>query len=493
MRYQLALVVGALLSGLLVTFSIVLYLSVQQFLFWQTANQLTTSATTAVSEILPKIQVEPATIASSEVISATTPITDLQALAGTLADSRTSVIVRAPDGTALVQELPSGTTIVTSESGLAPAASELTRAPGTGAGATAPSVVVGGEPRQVSVFVPLFDRQGTWIGTLQVATPAEPLDAVLARLFQYLVLGTFVTVLGGMALSVFASARMLRPLNKLVAASAAVADGDLTTRVHLPHANEIGKLGNAFDEMIARMAESWERQQRFVADAAHELRTPLTAISGSIEMLQIGAVDHQPERRQRLLDSVSQELDRMGRLVHDLLLLSQLDSHSPPVHEPFDLRPLLVNVVEQCRIVAPNHQFVLDLPDALPVLGNADQLRQVFLNLLTNAHTYTPLNGTITVVGRADRAVTVKVADTGIGIPGEDLPHVWERLYRVDRSRVRRTGGSGLGLSIVQTLVAAHNGSVDITSEVGKGTTVVVTLPRNRAFVQEAANPSGNL
>ena len=493
LRYQLAIVVGALLSGLLVTFSTVLYLSLQRFLFWQTAHQLTTNATTAVSTIFPRNQIESTIGPPSGVITTTTPITELQSLVGTLADNRTGVIFRAPDGTALLQELPFGALPVPSSSEVGPPPSRLVPAPDTSEDTVAPYVVVGSAPRQISVFLPIFDRTGTRIGTLQVATPAEPLDAVLARLFQYLVLGTFVTVLGSMVLCMFASARVLRPLNKLVQASAAVAGGDLTTRVHLSYGNEIGKVGTAFDEMVERMAESWEAQQRFLADAAHELRTPLTAISGSIEMLQIGAIDHQRERRQRLLHSVIREIDRMDRLVNDLLLLTKLDYQSLPVHDPCDLRPLLVNIVEQCRIVAPNHRFVLDLPVALPVLGNADQLHQVFLNLLTNAHTYTPPSGTITVVGRADQAVTIEIVDTGIGIPPEDLPHVWERLYRVDRARARRAGGSGLGLSIVKKLVAVHKGSVNMTSTVGSGTTVVVTLPKNHIFVQETSNASGNL
>ena len=175
------------------------------------------------------------------------------------------------------------------------------------------------------------------------------------------------------------------------------------------------------------------------------------------------------------------------------MLLTNLDARATPAHVPCDLRPLLHDVIEQARIVAPCHHFVLDVPDPLPVRGNADHLRQIFLNLVTNAHTYTPQGGTITVTGWAGKMVTVAVADTGAGIPAEDLPRVWERLYRVDRARAHGAGGFGLGLAIVHKLVATHGGEATIASEVGKGTTVTVTLPLNRAAVQTGSTASGNL
>ena len=203
--------------------------------------------------------------------------------------------------------------------------------------------------------------------------------------------------------------------------------------------------------MVAQTAESFAQQQRFVADAAHELRTPLTAIGGSIEILQLGAVDAEPEKRRRLLASIGNEVDRLGRLVNDLLMLSHLDQQPPTKHEPLDLQPLLLDLLEQARIVAPQHTFVIQLPAPLPVCGNADQLRQVFLNLLSNASTYTPAGGLITVSGQCATGITISVADTGLGIPAKDLPYVWDRLYRVDRSRARARGGFGLGLAIVQT------------------------------------------
>ena len=312
---------------------------------------------------------------------------------------------------------------------------------------------------------------------LQLATPLRPIDEFLLGFRRYLIGATLAAAAVGALLGVWAISRALRPLNALVAASDRVAGGDWNTRLDLTPDGEWGRVGRAFNLMVARIGESFAAQQRFLADAAHELRTPLTAIGGSIELLQMGAVAQQPDRQRRVLESAGHEIDRLGRLVNNLLLLQTLDRPGSAAHATLDLRPLILDVVAQVELAAPDHVFRTLLPLPLPMCGDSDQLRQVLLNLLTNAYTYTPAGGTITVSGHLDGGVCVAVSDTGIGIAPEDVPRVGERLYRVDRARARGTGGFGLGLAIVNSIVAAHDGSVAIHSMPGHGTTVTIRFP----------------
>jgi signal transduction histidine kinase len=180
----------------------------------------------------------------------------------------------------------------------------------------------------------------------------------------------------------------------------------------------------------------------------------------------------------RLLSGVEAELDRMGRLVNDLLTLSSLDERSPAAMSAIDLAPVLRDVVRRARILAPDHAIVARLDEAVRVHGNRDQLERVATNLLDNAVKYTPAGGRIEVEAqRAGDEVRVTVSDTGRGIPPDDLPRIFDRFYRADRARSRQEGGTGLGLAIVQAIVHAHGGQVEAESVVGAGTTIRVTLP----------------
>ncbi|MBA3947162.1 MAG: HAMP domain-containing protein [Herpetosiphonaceae bacterium] len=492
LRYQLALVVGLAITALLATFSGVLYVALRAFLFTQRQQQLQTAMLTATNAVFGPAPPLPHHVVSVPPDAAL--LRRFRDLADTLTEPRISAIIFAPDGSLLVRGQTTGRgTAAGSKLPPPPPRPLIKQITQVVASDKSPFYTgSGGSQRQRAMLMPLYDQRGNIVAVAQVATSIQASDALLARLVNYLLRGTLVSAVAGMALSALATNQVLRPLSRIVVASDRVAKGDFAIRLNLPPGNEISQLGAAFDEMVAQTAESFAQQQRFVADAAHELRTPLTAIGGSIEMLQLGVVDTEPEKRRRLLASIGNEVDRLGRLVNDLLMLSHLDQQPPTKHEPLDLQPLLLDLLEQAHIVAPQHAFVAQLPDPLPVCGNADQLRQVFLNLLTNASTYTPVGGVITVSGQAATAITIRVADTGIGIPAQELPHVWDRLYRVDRSRSRARGGFGLGLAIVQTIVLAHHGQVAIASTPGAGTTVTVSLPRIAAIPQQADQSSGN-
>jgi signal transduction histidine kinase len=240
----------------------------------------------------------------------------------------------------------------------------------------------------------------------------------------------------------------------------------------------VGELAAAFDQMVERLEAAFAAQRQLVSDAAHELRTPLNGLAGTLEIVQVGLARGDLDGARRLLGSVEGELDRLGRLVNDLLTLSSLDERSPAPMAPVELVPVLRDVVRRARIVAPDHEIVARLDQPATVLGNRDQLERVFTNLLDNAVKYTPSPGHVEVALRlVDGQAVVTVADSGRGIPPDELPHIFDRFYRADRARARQHGGAGLGLAIVQAIVSAHGGQIAAESTPGAGTTIRVCLP----------------
>jgi two-component system OmpR family sensor kinase len=243
----------------------------------------------------------------------------------------------------------------------------------------------------------------------------------------------------------------------------------------------LGRIESAFaataaSEESARHSE--EKMRRFVADAGHELRTPLTTIRGFAELYRQGASTDTG----MLMERIEREARRMGLLVEDLLMLARLDEQRPLDRSPVDLLAVAADAVHNARAVAPERTVTLDIidgPGTPEVLGDDARLRQVLSNLVTNALTHTPPDADVTVrVGTADTDAVLEVADTGPGLDPDDRERVFERFYRADASRTRASGGSGLGLSIVAALVAAHGGKVEVESEQGIGSTFRVRIPR---------------
>jgi two-component system phosphate regulon sensor histidine kinase PhoR len=218
----------------------------------------------------------------------------------------------------------------------------------------------------------------------------------------------------------------------------------------------------------------------FVANVSHELRTPLTAMKGYLETLLDGALD-EPAHARRFLDTAHRHADRLGRLVDDLLQLSDVESGRAILRpEPVELREVAATVAAMFEGEAARKALVVanDVPARSFAVADRDRLIQILVNLVDNAVKYTPEGGRVTITAaRAGDAVELTVADTGIGIPSTDLPRISERFYRVDKARSRELGGTGLGLAIVKHLVQSHGGALRIQSELGKGTTVRVTLP----------------
>jgi two-component system phosphate regulon sensor histidine kinase PhoR len=222
-------------------------------------------------------------------------------------------------------------------------------------------------------------------------------------------------------------------------------------------------------------------RKEFVANVSHELRTPLTAIKGFAETLRDGAMAD-PQRGPQFLATIERHADQLTNLVNDLLELSRLEGlPGLPGVVSVDVGAIVRKAADLLRPAAERERQTLAVevaPDLPPLNGNPDYLERAVVNLLDNAVKYTPEGGTITVAATADDArVMVAVTDTGIGIPAADLPRIFERFYRVDRSRSRDMGGTGLGLSIVKHIAQAHGGSVTVTSTPGRGSSFILNLP----------------
>lgn len=256
-----------------------------------------------------------------------------------------------------------------------------------------------------------------------------------------------------------------------------------TFRVHLaPLKNASGPVGVvAVLRDITEIKELEQMRTDFVANVSHELRTPLTSIKGFVETLLDGAIEDKTVAR-HFLDIINDESDRLSRLINDILTLSRLEEKDAGVNKaPVEMAKVINNIVSilHSRIKEKNLDLRTDIADNLPVIqADQDMMGQLFINLLDNAIKYTPSGGRIRVeVQPAQQGIKVTVSDTGIGIPGKSLPRLFERFYRVDKARSREMGGTGLGLAIVKHILEQHGGSIEVQSELGRGTAFTFYLP----------------
>jgi two-component system, OmpR family, sensor kinase len=343
------------------------------------------------------------------------------------------------------------------------------------------------------ILIPLrgLGSTGTVGGVLQLSTRLDLVDQVLARQQLLIVGGALITLilgtLGGLALTGSA----LAPLQWMITTCRRIAEGDLSQRVNLPHRrDEIGQLASSFDEMVERLEETFAAQRQFIGDASHELRTPLTALAGSLDVLLL-APEGDPQLMHRMLTGMRRELQRLTRLVNDLLTLNRLDAHQGFRLQTLDLAALAGEVVEQIKPIAGARRIHVETAGDTRVQGDADRLKQVMVNLLDNAIRFTDAErGVIRVsVHQAEKDVRLTVSDNGSGIPLETQPHLFERFFRVDKARARASGGSGLGLTIVKAIVEAHGGAMGaIKSAPGQGSAFELSLPRDRT----SAKPGGD-
>ena len=311
--------------------------------------------------------------------------------------------------------------------------------------------------------------------------PAEVLESTGPSLSLLLVLSGLLGVGVAMILTFFVSHRILSRVQSLTRAARLAARRDFSVRAEVNSRDEVGELARTFNSMVEELSRSEELRRNLVADVAHELRTPVTNIRGYVEGISDGVMEPDSET----LDSIQGEVVLLTRLIEDLQDLALAESGQMQLSlRTCDLSGLIRDAAAAVQPRAQAKEIALTFEESpeLTIQADPQRIGQVLRNLLVNAVTHTPNNGEIRVsAGQHNGHVQLSVKDNGTGIPEDDLPYIFERFYRVDKSRSRSTGGVGLGLTIAKRLIEAHDGQIEVLSEAGKGSEFLVTLPRYEA------------
>jgi heavy metal sensor kinase len=325
--------------------------------------------------------------------------------------------------------------------------------------------------------------EGRLDGILQVGASMEGTQEIVHATFYLFIFGGPITILLAGIIGWFLAGKTLKPVDKITQLARKIGAENLNERLKAPGPrDEIGRLAETFNEMIARLERSFRQMKQFTADASHELKTPLTIMKGEIEVSL--KTEKSIEGLRAVLLSTLEETDRMSYIVKNLLDLARADT---------DEMPLLLKEVRLDQIISERFENSLKLAmdkglelriaknTPVTVSGDPVALGQLIFNLINNAVKYTENGGRVELSLDTDKdSAIIKVADTGIGISKEDIPYILDRFYRVDKARTGGAGGAGLGLSICKGIVDAHGGRMEIESELGKGTTFIVYLPLAR-------------
>ncbi len=334
--------------------------------------------------------------------------------------------------------------------------------------------------------VETIQNGGSILGTLYLSpdvlsqTGAGSIKSLSGAINLFLLLGGVLALVAALIITLFLSRRLSAPIHALTLATRRIGAGDFTAKVNPAGNDEVGELVTNFNSMASELSQAEERRRNLIADVAHELRTPVSDIRSYLEAIHDGLM--QPT--QSNLDSIYEDIILLSRLINDLQLLALADAGELNlVYQPDNIARVINGAVVSVLPRANNKgvSLKLDLTDQLPVAEiDSQRIGQVLNNLLDNAIRHTPNGGEIIVAAQEHNGyVEVSVSDNGEGIPAEDLPHIFERFYRVDKSRAKATGGNGLGLTIAKRLVEAHGGEITVQSEVGRGTSFTFTIPKH--------------
>ncbi|ATP41764.1 two-component sensor histidine kinase [Solibacillus sp. R5-41] len=334
------------------------------------------------------------------------------------------------------------------------------------------------ERQIISVILPFTD-QNRLEGIIYLYYPLAKISELAKEEVVLLITGAVMFLLVATFFVYQGMRKILRPLANLQQAVNHMAQGEYATRVDVTSKDEIGTLSTAFNQMAQSIQREDEAQKSFLATVSHELRTPISYVKGYSEAIQNGYISDQ--KRDEAIGLIARESARMERLTNELMQLARKDEKIPLSEtEPLVLAETIRDAVSllQNQAIAKRIQIEQSLEEELIVMGDEEKIKQVFINVIENAVRYSQENAAILIHSKeigSDAVITV--TDSGIGIPAEDLPHITERFYRVNKARSRSDGGSGLGLSIVEQIVKQHHGKLKIESTLAKGTDVIITLP----------------
>jgi signal transduction histidine kinase len=337
------------------------------------------------------------------------------------------------------------------------------------------TVMMGAEPLRI-YSAPILVN-GDPVGAVQVGQSVQMVEDTLRAVFFWLTGGTALALVLTTGVSAMLAKQATNPIERISqAASHIVSAQDLKQRLPMPKTNdEIAALTMTINDMLERLDKFFQAQIRLSADVSHELRTPLTAIRGNVDLLRRGAASD-PVELHEALSIIDAQLDRMSRIVADLLLLSQADAGMSLRLDKVELDTIVLDVYRQARVIANGVNIQLGHEDQAVVNGDADRLQQLLINLVTNAIKNTPPGGRVTLsLFREREWVRVVVEDTGRGIAPDSLPHIFERFYQASPHSGQK--GSGLGLSIAQWIANAHHGHITVESELHKGSVFTLWLP----------------
>ena len=341
--------------------------------------------------------------------------------------------------------------------------------------------------RESTVTVPITDDEGERIGTVRMWVLGSDVlltkaDTVFReKTFEAMGLAAVIAIVIAVVMGLFFSRALTNQLRRIMSVAKQIRDGDLSARTGLKGDDELDQLGETFDEMASSLEKDLKRERRLTSDVAHELRTPLMAMLATVEAMQDGVYPADYEH----LETVASETRRLSRLVQQMLDLSRMENHTAPLNiEDVEMVSFVRNIVRTQEPLFAERDLRLRFSDEtegrpVEIEADPDMITQAVINLLSNAMRYTPEGGWVVVrVGTDKRNVTVSVSDTGIGIAKEDLSRVFGRFWRADASRAREAGGLGVGLAVTKQIVERHHGFIAVESELGKGTTFTIHLPR---------------
>lgn len=310
-------------------------------------------------------------------------------------------------------------------------------------------------------------------------TAPASIQTLSSSINLFLLWGGILALVTALIVTLFLSRRISAPVHALTLTAEKLGKGDFSQRVNFESKDEVGKLVRTFNSMADDLMRAKQLREDLVADVAHELRTPVADVRAYVEAIQDGLLE--PSKSN--LNSIYEDILLLSRLINDLQVLAQADANELNLSfQPEDIAAVINGVTTsvQPRVTDKGITLTVELPTKLPLLKiDAQRITQVLRNLLDNAIAHTPSGGEIIVTAFDNKEyMEVAVSDTGEGIPEKDLPNIFERLYRVDRSRARATGGSGLGLTIAKRLVEAHGGKIVAQSEIEKGSRFIFTIPK---------------
>jgi heavy metal sensor kinase len=357
------------------------------------------------------------------------------------------------------------------------------------------TMVINGAEFRVLTTPVIVAAQGQLFGNVQVAASLEAVSAAMDKLLGMMLISGGLAILGSVLFGMWLSSRTLKPIEAITEAADHIATAnDLNTRLPWDGPmDELGRLVSVFNHMMDRLEQLFTAQQRFVADVSHELRTPLTAVRGNLDLIRRYGMDPPS------LEAVESEVDRMSRMVSDLLLLARADSGGVTLDlMTLDLDTVVTEIYREAQVLAKDRDLKIVMARFEParIQGNPDRIKQLLLNLVSNAIKFTPDGGQVTLsLWQDEGEAVVQVSDTGVGIGPEDLEHIFDRFYQADSSRTRKdiNSGSGLGLSIAKWIAEAHGGTLAAESELGQGTTFTLRVPLMETLpVEEDVEESGS-